>query len=201
MTAALEDSVLSETEGQALGAYRDHFALSVDALNRDGAHNRFVKAIILKEVIEGKVPERVQVVGTLPFNLQKSEKLVYVLDRVRYCEPRTRTAYRGGYSGVSVRIAKGVYYRTGGFRGSPIVTSENVHIDTGVLAVTDKHLYFAGQSKTTRIRYDKIIAFTPYSDGVGIQRDASNAKPQMFITGDGWFVYNLITNLAHRTTD
>jgi len=29
-----------------------------------------------------------------------------------------------------------------------------------------------------------------------VQRDAQTAKAQSFQTGDGWFTYNLITNLA-----
>ena len=33
-------------------------------------------------------------------------------------------------------------------------------------------------------------------DGSGIMRDAQTAKPQAFRTGDGWFAYNLATNLA-----
>ena len=39
-------------------------------------------------------------------------------------------------------------------------------------------------------------SFEPYEDGFGIMRDAQTAKPQTFVTGDGWFVYNLATNLA-----
>ena len=42
------------------------------------------------------------------------------------------------------------------------------------------------------------FSFEPYSDGVGVMRDAQTAKPQNFITGGGWFVYNLVTNLAKR---
>ena len=29
-------------------------------------------------------------------------------------------------------------------------------------------------------------------------RDAQTAKPQSFRTGDGWFVYNLVTNMASQ---
>jgi hypothetical protein len=42
----------------------------------------------------------------------------------------------------------------------------------------------------------KTDAARRYSDGIGIQRDAASAKPEVFKTGDGWFAYNLITNLA-----
>ena len=46
--------------------------------------------------------------------------------------------------------------------------------------------------------YDRIVSFEPYDDGFGIMRDAQTAKPQMFRTGDGWFPYNLATNLAQN---
>jgi len=71
-----------------------------------------------------------------------------------------------------------------------------VHVDTDLLGVTTKHIYFAGASKRFRINYSKIVAFEPYEDGIGVQRDAQRAKHQSFLTGDGWFVYNLIVNLA-----
>tara|TARA_R110000868_G_scaffold189695_2_gene433077 strand:+ start:122429 stop:122581 length:153 start_codon:yes stop_codon:yes gene_type:complete len=47
-----------------------------------------------------------------------------------------------------------------------------------------------------RIKLDKIVSFQPYDDGLGVQRDAATAKPQSFITGDGWFIYNLVMNVA-----
>lgn len=37
----------------------------------------------------------------------------------------------------------------------------------------------------------------PFEDGVGIHRDAQTAKPQIFLTGDGWFTYNLLANAAN----
>ncbi len=134
--------------------------------------------------------------GNLPFNLQKTENLVWVFQGVNYYEEKTRTRYVGGSQGVSIRIAKGVYYRTGAFKGERVQSSETVHADTGLLGVTNKHIYFAGSSKRFRIAFNKIVSFEPFSDGIGVQRDAQTAKAQSFQTGDGWFTYNLITNLA-----
>lgn len=70
------------------------------------------------------------------------------------------------------------------------------HVDTGMLGVTTKHLYFSGSTKSFRVKYDKIVSFEPFSDALGIQRDAQTAKPQVFQTEYGWFTYNLVTNLA-----
>ena len=197
VSQALEDDVLSKAEENALVAFKDHFSLPTNILDKNGAYTRVVKAAILRDILDGNIPQRVQIEGMLPFNFQKGEALVWLFQNVPYYEPRTRTRYSGEYSGVSLKIAKGVYYRMGGFRGNPVVTTQTVLVDSGILGITNKHIYFAGKTKSFRIRYDKIVSFIPYSDGIAIQRDATSAKPQIFVTGDGWFTYNLITNLAH----
>ena len=55
-----------------------------------------------------------------------------------------------------------------------------------------RHLYFAGDDKSFRIRHDRIVSYHPYTDGIGVVRDAANAREQLFLTGDGWFTQNLI---------
>jgi hypothetical protein len=194
--ASLEDSSLSEDEEQRLLAYRDHFAFDQTDLDAQGAYTRFVRAAVIRDLLQGKLPQPVAVGGGTPFNLQKGEELLWLFGDVAYYEERTRTTYEGGSHGASVRVAKGVYYRVSSFRGNPVVTAQVVHVATGQLGITQKHMYFAGGSKAFRVAYGKIVSFTPYSDGIGIQRDATTARPQTFMTGDGWFTYNLIANLA-----
>jgi hypothetical protein len=46
------------------------------------------------------------------------------------------------------------------------------------------------------VRYDRIVLFEAYDDGIGIMRDTQTAKPESFHTTEGWFVHNLVTNLA-----
>jgi hypothetical protein len=193
---ALDDGVISPEEESSLIAFKDYFSLSSDDLDSIGAWTKVVKAAILCDILEGNIPDRVQISGSLPFNFQKNEKLVWLFQNVEYYEEKSRRRFEGGSRGVSVRIAKGMYYRVGGFSAHPVVTQETVHIDTGQLAVTNKHLYFAGDRKAFKLPYNKIVAFNPFNDGIGIQRDAMTSKPQSFQTGDGWFTYNLVVNLA-----
>jgi len=135
--------------------------------------------------------------ANLPVNLQKDEEVVWVFPSCEYLEDTPRREYVGHSQGMSFRIMKGVYYRVGGFKGRPVDRTERVHIDTGMVVITNKHIFFAGPVKALRVPYAKIVSFQPFSDGIGIIRDASSAKPQIFVTGDGWFTYNLVTNLAH----
>lgn len=192
----LEDGDLSVEEESQLIAFANHFGLSQHDLDRKGVYTQFVKGGVLRELMEGNIPNRFHS-SDMPFNFQKSEAVIWVFDSVNYYEDKTRRQYAGGSSGVSFRVAKGVYFRTGGFRGHPVETTERVHMGTGIMAVTNKHIYFSGSQKTFRVRLDKIVSFMPFSDGVGIQRDAATAKPQFFITGDGWFTYNLMMNAGN----
>lgn len=194
----LEDGCLEEEEEKKLTAFVEHFGFNQQALDRRGWYTRLVEAAVLREVMEGKVPQRISTDVPLPFNFQKKESLVWVFKGVKYYEEKTKRQYVGGSQGVSIRIARGVYYRIGGFKGYPVETQEMVHVDTGILALTDKHIYFGGERKSFRIPYSKIVSFRPYRDGIGVQRDAASARPQVFVNGDGWFLYNLAVNLAGR---
>jgi hypothetical protein len=196
---ALEDDILTAEEETSLVNFAQRLSLTQQDLDAAGAWSRVVKAAVIRDILEGRLPQRMTYAGELPFNFQKGESLVWVFPNATYYEQRMRTHYEGGYQGVSFRVAKGVYYRVGGFKGHPVSTATMVNLGQGTLGITDRHIYFAGPSKSFRVKYGKIVSFNPYSDGLGIQRDAQTAKPQVFITGDGWFTYNLVANLAKRS--
>ena len=193
---ALDDHLLTEQESQTLDELLKILPVSQSVLNQNGAVTRLVQGNILRDIQEGNISQRINIDGRLPFNLQKSETLVWVFQDVKYLEDKTRSQFVGGSHGMSFRVAKGVYYRTGSFKGRRVETTETTHVDTGLMGITSKHVYFSGASKRFRIRYDRIVTFEPYSDGIGLMRDAQTAKSQTFITDEGWFTYNLISSLA-----
>lgn len=192
----LDDHLLSKEEENRLTMLKEKLNLPVSDLNNDGTYNRMVMGAVLYELMEGKIPSRLDVSGQVPFNLKKNESLIWLFKNTPYYEEKTRRSYEGGYNGVSIRIMKGVYYRTGGFKGNPVETTSLEQIDTGLAGFTNEHIYFAGERKSFRVHYQKIVSYHPYSDGIKIMRDAASAKPQIFATGEGWFVYNLVTNLS-----
>lgn len=192
----LEDGVLDASEEKHLAEFKERFALSQSELDRNGALTKTAKAGVLRDVLNGKIPQRASVDGNLHINLQKGEQVVWAFPESKYLEDKTRRQFVGGSHGVSVRIMKGVYYRIGAFKGHAVEQTERLHIDTGWVVITSKNIYFAGPRKSVRLPYAKIVSFEPFSDGIGIMRDAVTAKPQIFVTGDGWFTYNLVTNLS-----
>ncbi len=195
VNALLKDGVMDALEEARIVKLKTSLALSDTEVDRDGTWTRVVKAGAIREVLHGELPQRMHVEG-LSINLQKTETVVWVFHNTQYWEDKTRREYVGRSHGVSVRIAKGLYYRTSSFKGHPIDRTERAYVDTGALVLTNKNIYFAGPAKSFRVPYPKVVTFQPYTDGIGIIRDAASAKPQTFITGDGWFTYNMTVNLA-----
>ena len=189
-----EDGILTQAEENALFRYMAYFNLSRDDV--EDAHRDLVRAAVIRDLMNGEITYRLSV-PSHPFNLQKSEKLIWAFQEVEYIETKTKRERRGTSHGVSIRVARGLYYRPSTFKSRVHEWDENVHVDTGILGVTPKHLYFSGPRKSFRVRYDKIVAYDPFSDGIGFTQDAANAKPKKFVTGDGWFIYNLVTNLSN----
>lgn len=192
---ALDDGVLSAEEEERLISAARVFGLDQTQLDKNGRWTQIVKAAVLRDVLEGKIPERLKVEG-LGINLQKTEKIAWVFQNTEYQTLRTFRSFSGVSHGLSIRVMKGVYYRPSVFKGAPSEHSQVVSGGKGALVLTNKHLYFTGSLKTLRIPYKKIVAFQPYSDGIGVQRDGVSARPEIFKTGDGWFIYNLVMNLA-----
>ena len=193
---ALEDGLFTLDEENALTRYINHFNLNQSQLDAHGVHTSMIKAAVLREIAEGVVPDRQDIKGTIPFNLMKSEKMVWVMEDIGYIETVVRRERRGSSHGLSILVTRGVYYRPSTFRSRVIEKEETVYQDTGLLCFTTKHIYFSGPKKKFRLRYNKIVNFEPYDDGFGIMKDNLTAKPQAFKTGDGWFSYNLAVNLG-----
>lgn len=192
----LDDGAIDSGEERKLVVYQEQFNLSQSELDRNGVYTKFVKGRTLDDVLRGVIPKRMTVPAALPINLQRGESIVWAFSSAQYLEDQNKRTYVGGSHGVSVRIASGLYYRVSAFKGEAVNTTVRTAVDRGMVVITDKNIYFAGPAKSIRVPYVKIVSFQPFTDGFGIIRDGANTKPQLFITGDGWFTYNLITNLA-----
>ncbi|MCY3885415.1 MAG: hypothetical protein OXG24_10945 [Gammaproteobacteria bacterium] len=192
----LEDHILTEEEEASIAALLSLFSQSSTELAASGASERLEKAKLIRRVMGGEeLPDRRDEYTHLPFRLMKSESLLWVFDGVDYHKETTKREFVGGSRGASFRVARGVYVRTGQFRGRSVERQENVHVDTGQLGITTKHIYFAGPRTSFRIRHSRVVSMQPFSDGIGVMRDTASAKPESFVLGDGWFAYNLINSI------
>jgi len=193
----LSEGLLTEISEDKIKKYREHYNFEQDRIiDQNGSLQKVAKSSIIREILNGTIPDpKLNIDGTLPFLLQKSEHIIWLFPNVDFYEQRTKTVYQGGSQGMSVRIAKGLYYRASAFKGQPIKSEEMTYICRGLFALTNKHVYFASQMKNFKVPYNKVLTITPYEDGIGMQKDGANTKPQIFKGLDGWFTYNVISNL------
>jgi hypothetical protein len=196
---AMQDHALSNVEKRRLNRYRERFDLGETILNRQGFFDLFKMMSLLNALSRGILPRPDLDLfnarfGRLPFNLMKSEALLWVFGDVGYGEQITHREYQGSSMGMSIRIASGVYVRPGSFRGRTVETISMEHTDDGLFGITTKHIYFKGQNKAFRVRLEKIVSLDPYQDGLGIMRDTARAKPELFYMDETsvWFAVNLM---------
>ncbi|UCF30241.1 MAG: hypothetical protein JSV26_09225 [bacterium] len=192
----LDDSLLTEEEEGRLSAFKSHFDLSDDDLDPSGALTKAAQAAALRDIVRGVMPHRPETGERIPFTLKRGEEIVWLFPDVHYYVQKTDLEYLGGSSTIGVRVADGVYFHPGAFRGKPLKTDETVHLGSGTMGVATKHLYFTGERITFRIPYRKIICCDQHEDGLCVTRYGPSAKPQIFRNGEGWFVYNLVRNIA-----
>lgn len=125
------------------------------------------RKILLKNLSEGN---NLPVLMSAPILLQKNEICHFACYAKRYETKLKTVGYEGGYSGVSVRVAKGVTFHTGGTRGHAI--KQNVGVEyPGNLYITSKRLIFLGDKKNFTITFNKILGANCFKDGFNIQTE------------------------------
>lgn len=162
-------------------------------LNND--YVEYEKALNLFDILNGITPTRVTI--DHPINMTKNEQPLWVFPRVDYYEEIFQRSFAGATSTLNIKIAKGVYYRTGAFKGRPIVTSSLKAISSGDLIITNKCIYLFSYQKSAKYPIKKILSFLPYEDGLGLQLDKANAKNVYFKGLDGRYAYNIVSNIKN----
>ncbi len=74
--AFLDDGILSPQEEANLEVFQSFFKLTQDELNYDGSYTKVVQAAALRDILEGNIPQRINLADDVPFNLQKNEQIV-----------------------------------------------------------------------------------------------------------------------------
>ncbi len=195
----LNNGVLDKEQEKKLSEFINFFQLKQEDLNENSAYERIVQSSILRDILEGGIPQKIKLGNqTLPFALNKNEKLVWISSNINYYEETVKNSYIGGSRGLSMKISNGLYYRVSDFKGHRIETQSIKYKGVGILGFTDKNIYFYSENKSFRISYSKIMVLLPYENAIKLQKDGVTAKPQIFDGISGWFIYNLITNLKKR---
>jgi hypothetical protein len=189
LNEASSDQRLSSDEMHQLDALASNFRITIDAdAATQGQLARFRWFWLMEN---GTFPE-----VSVPIALQKKE-VCHFSCSARQFEMRTELV-RVNYGGPSarIRIMKGVYYRFGSVQTQRITRDVLREVDAGDLYVTNKRVIFDGAKKNSVVRLSNILAITPYTDAVELEK-TSGRNPIFAIPDSEWLSVLLSSLLAH----
>lgn len=189
---AVNDRRLSPDEQQALEAMARNFGITVEIDSATRTHlDRFRW---FWQMENGTFPE-----VSVPIALQKKEVCHFAAATMLH-EMRTETQ-RINYGGpaVSFRIMKGVYYRAGSMRVERVTRDVLRAIDSGTIYITNKRIIFDGSRKNTTVRLSNILAITPYTDAIEIEK--TSGRNPIFTLDDPEWVSVLLSSLLAEQGD
>jgi hypothetical protein len=140
---------------------------------------------------KGKLPTMAP--GESRLNLQVGE----VVNAEVGCELLDERVYRehvSHSSGVSMRIARGVYYHVGSTHGRSIPHTQIVPVDSGVLSITSKRIAFIGAKQNFSAPWSKILHVEPMGDGLAIS--STNRKKIVMVKYRDRSVSEVISSLV-----
>jgi hypothetical protein len=192
----LDDGIISAKEESVFMELLTEWDGVISPIAKNSVVQKMVKAITLGDLANGVVPTRFDFEG-MPIILRKNEVIVWGFSNVKYYIYKKNRQFVSGNRGVSVRVAKGVYFRAGASRGRAIVTDDLVHDDTGDFAISNQALHFKGNHASFRLPFDKLQSVNPISDSIEVSDTRQNSKPVYFGVDDTVFAANVIMNLIN----
>ncbi|MDE2150119.1 MAG: hypothetical protein KGJ55_09910 [Gammaproteobacteria bacterium] len=137
-------------------------ALNISDVEIATSKQELARLRLLAEIQDGNLP----VIGVQDVLLQKGETAHWIEAGNILEERVVNRRFVGGSQGMSFRIAKGVSYRVGSYRGHLVADKAVVPVSAGELILTNKRVIFRGDAKSFNIRLDKLLELHFYTDGV-----------------------------------
>ena len=196
-TNFLKNGMLSNIEQQKIDDYVNLLSLPLNNLPvkyQQTDISKLGQMAILKNIQNGIMPSHSV---SAPILLTKNESILWTYNGVNLYEEKITKEWVGRSSGYTVRIFKGLSYRTGQMRGRPVEHSSMEFRGTGALYITNKNLIFHSQEKGLKIPFNKIVGISPYADGIEVHRDGNNQKRITMQGFDPWFLMNALAHICN----
>lgn len=188
----LADDILTEAEENELGEAAEALGFEFEALLT--AEPAILTRLGIAKANDGRLP-----VVDDPTLMTKSDEVVHAEYAAQLMKEVTHREFQGGSRGVSFRVAKGVRFSTGAFRGHMVVTGTSLEpADEGVLSITDRRLVFQGSRKVQESRYDKLVGLEVFLDALQVAV-TNRQTPSLYMLGDGQVAGAYVNAAAQKT--
>jgi hypothetical protein len=179
----IDEEMAFQDVGEALGISPDDF---------QGPYRDLLARLVVAKANDG----RLDVVES-PQLMTKKNEVVHLEIAAALMKEVALREWRGGSSGFSFQVAKGVRYRTGQIRGRSVVVGTELQVeDTGTLAVTSQRATYMGSRKTMEFPYAKILGLDVFSDGIRFHSSNRQRTPLFRVESGSGDVIAAILNTA-----
>lgn len=198
----LYDGVLTKDEEESLSLFQETLDVEQDVLNKNGAFQNFMKAVLIRDLALGKIPQvEFNVVGDLQLDFDKDEKIVWLFEWVELFEPAKKKHKMHSFGKADDDDEElGFYFRSVLFKWNYINPKKMKYNAIWIFIITNKSVYFDSNCVRVKVSIDEIRKLFSYEDWIWIQIKDMNIKPQVFRGLDGWFTYNIINNIQTNIT-
>jgi len=161
-----------------------------------GLDEWLIRVGIVSELYEGKLSDRVVIVGPMPIELGQGEAVLWIFNQVR----SYRTPADEMKEGSPSNLASGIDTH---YFSPEMVEKNQAPTDTlrqeamGDLLLTNRNIYFL-QNETSRIRLpiSRITSLQPYAEGLHVTCKLDKPQSLIFLLDDAWFAANAIARLV-----
>lgn len=190
MESVVADDIVSQVEEDRLNSLGE--LIGVDYLTPTVLGPDLGGRLMIARINDGRLP----VVAVPKILLKKAETAHFEVQAALMKEVIERET-RGAYSGWSFRVAKGVRFSTGGYRGKSVVVGTHLTVaDTGALTLTSARAVYTGMRKTMELPYSKLLSVSVFNDGIQFQMSNRQSAP-LFRVPDGR-VAAAVVNAAYQ---
>ncbi len=184
---AISDRLLTDEEEKELDNLRELLQIPPNKSNV----NELIRLRALTKIQEGNFP----IIEEPSVMLQKNETAYHECSSKMY-ELKQFKETKTSSASFRVKIVKGVYYSPPRTK-TTYTREENVVLDQGNIAITNKRIIFSGGKKSISLKFDKIINIEPFSDAIVIHKGTQ--KPLSFFIKDAELFYiTLISSMNYN---
>jgi hypothetical protein len=191
----VSDKLVTVDEQQALRQMAQQLGINIKEANIDKKlREDYYYLSLLNALDRGYLPEC------------KPPSIVTQKDEVTYWEissnlvfARNSSEYLNQHSNVRLKAQKGVSYKLGASRSTPI-REHIVSNHPGVFAVTSKGVVFSASHQSFAIPFAHLHSFDTYADGIGLQKDKTDLLLQFYDKQMSEVVFKVLTNAINANT-
>ena len=165
MDNAIADAKLTPQEEKELQAISHN--LNAELKLDEATKSDLEKYKLYWQIENDEMPELV-----VDLNIPRSEKCYFVADDTNwYEETSVSESTNYGRSNLSLKIAKGLYWRERNREALDLHNDDWVSVDSGSLFLTNKRLFFRGNNGDKILLLSRILDFTVYENGIKVEKN------------------------------